>query len=53
QVKAVLKAGFDNVVDVVKRGDALRSAATRSEFKEEVIAIVRLVNILKQADFLR
>ncbi len=49
QVKAVLKAGFDNVVDVVKRGDALRSAATRSEFKEEVIAIVRLVNILKQA----
>jgi glycyl-tRNA synthetase beta chain len=49
QVKAVLKAGFDNVVDVIKRGDALRSAATRSEFKEEVIAIVRLVNILKQA----
>ncbi|GAG63803.1 unnamed protein product, partial [marine sediment metagenome] len=50
QVKAVLKAGFDNVVDVVKRGDALRSAATRPEFKEEVIAIVRLVNILKQAE---
>ena len=50
QVKAVLKAAFDNVVDVVKRGDALRSAATRPEFKEEVIAIVRLVNILKQAE---
>ncbi len=50
QIKAVLKAGFDNVVDVVKRGDALRSTATRPEFKEEVIAIVRLVNILKQAE---
>jgi glycyl-tRNA synthetase beta chain len=50
QVKAILKASFDNVVDVVKRGDALRSAATEPEFKEEVIAIVRLVNILKQAE---
>ncbi len=49
QVKAVLKVGFDNVVDVVKRGEALRSVATRPEFKEEVIAMVRLVNILKQA----
>jgi glycyl-tRNA synthetase beta chain len=50
QIKAVLKAGFDRVVDVVKRANALRSAATRPEFKEEVIAIVRLVNILKQAE---
>ncbi|MFQ5835335.1 MAG: glycine--tRNA ligase subunit beta [bacterium] len=50
EIKAVLKAGFDDVVDVIKRGDALGSAATRPEFKEEVIAIVRLVNILKQAE---
>lgn len=49
QIKAVLEVGYDKVGEVVKRGDALYRASLREKFKEEVIAIVRLINILKQA----
>mgnify|MGYP000135467148 CR=1 FL=1 len=50
QIKAVLKVGFDDIDDVVKRAEALHTLSLRKEFKEEVIAIVRLMNILKQAE---
>jgi len=50
QIRAVLKVTADDIDDVVKRGEALHRISSRREFKEEVIAIVRLMNILKQAD---
>ena len=49
QIRAVLKVDDHRPVSVIKRGEALLEAASREEFKEEVIAIVRLLNILKQA----
>ncbi|MEA1964563.1 MAG: glycine--tRNA ligase subunit beta [Candidatus Aerophobetes bacterium] len=49
QIKAVLKIGFDDINDTLKRGEALQKVSRRKEFKDEVIAIVRLLNILKQA----
>jgi len=50
QIKAVLKIGFDDVNDTLKRGEALHKVSQEEKFKEEVIAIVRLLNILKQAE---
>ncbi|MCD6473060.1 glycine--tRNA ligase subunit beta [Candidatus Aerophobetes bacterium] len=49
QIKAVLKIGFDDINDTIKRGEALYEVSQEKRFKEEVIAIVRLLNILKQA----
>ena len=49
EIKAVLGIGFADITDAVKRGEALGKISQRREFKDEVIAIVRLVNILKQA----
>lgn len=49
QIKAILKVDDGNPVKIVKRGEALSEAASREKFKEEVIAIVRLLNILTQA----
>jgi len=49
QIKAILKVDDEKPVRIIKRGEALLEAASREEFKEEVIAIVRLLNILKQA----
>ena len=49
EIKAVLSIGFTDITDAVKRGEALGKICQRREFKDEVIAIVRLVNILKQA----
>lgn len=50
QIKAILKVNDAQPVKIIKRGEALLKAASRKEFKEEVIAIVRLLNILKQAE---
>jgi len=50
QIKAILKIDDNKPVKIVKRGEALSKAASREEFKEEVIAIVRLLNILTQAE---
>lgn len=49
QIKAILKVDDTQPVRIIKRGEALLKAASGEEFKEEVIAIVRLLNILKQA----
>ena len=49
EIKAALSIGFTDITDAVKRGEALGKISQRREFKDEVIAIVRLVNILKQA----
>jgi len=50
QIKAILKIDDNKPVKIIKRGEALSKAASREEFKEEVIAIVRLLNILTQAE---
>ncbi|MEA3485725.1 MAG: glycine--tRNA ligase subunit beta, partial [Candidatus Aerophobetes bacterium] len=50
QIRAVERVNPDDIDDVVKRGKALHTLSPRREFKEEVIAIVRLMNILKQAE---
>jgi len=49
QIRAVLKVGFEDLQDVLKRAEALYKASLRENFKEEVIAIIRVMNILKQA----
>jgi len=49
QINAVMKVGKDDVVDLITRARALQRIATREEFKEEIVAIIRLLNILKQA----
>lgn len=49
QINAVMKVGKDDLVDLVTRARALQHIATREEFKEEIVAIIRLLNILKQA----
>lgn len=49
QIKAILKVDDTQPTIIIKRGEALLKAASREKFKEEVIAIVRLLNILKQA----
>ncbi len=50
QIKAILKVDDAQPVKIIKRGEALLQAASRKESKEEVIAIVRLLNILKQSE---
>jgi len=49
QIRSALKVGFDDVRNVVKRTEALHRASLRKGFREEVITIIRLMNILKQA----
>ncbi|GAI59327.1 unnamed protein product, partial [marine sediment metagenome] len=49
QIRAILKVDDTQPVRIIKRGEALLEAASREEFKQEVIAIVRLLNILRQA----
>jgi glycyl-tRNA synthetase beta chain len=49
EIRAVLNVGFADVTDAVERGEALGKICQRPEFKDEVIATVRLLNILKQA----
>jgi len=49
QIRAILKVNDTQPTIIIKRGEVLLEAASREEFKEEVIAIVRLLNILKQA----
>lgn len=49
RINAVIKINKDDLVDVVKRAKALQDVASKKNFKEQVIAIVRLLNILKQA----
>ncbi|MCD6318999.1 glycine--tRNA ligase subunit beta [Candidatus Aerophobetes bacterium] len=49
QIKAVIGVGIEYIPRVIKRGESLREIALRENFREEVIAIVRLLNILKQA----
>ncbi len=49
QIKAILRVDDTQPTIIIKRGEALLEAASREEFKEEVIAIVRLLNMLKQA----
>lgn len=50
EIKAVVGVGFDDPVDLIKRGEILHKILSREESKEEVIAIVRVLNILKQAN---
>ncbi len=50
QIKAVLGIGYNKVIETVKRGEVLYKASLGEKFKEEIIAIVRLINILKQAE---
>jgi len=50
EIKAVAGVGFDDPVDLIKRGEILHKILSREESKEEVIAIVRVLNILKQAN---
>ena len=49
QIKAVLRVDDEKPVEIITRGEALLEAASREKFKEEVIAIVRLLNMLRQA----
>lgn len=49
QINAVMEIDKDKVVDIVKRARALQNLAFREEFEEQVVAIVRLLNILRQA----
>ena len=49
QIKAVLKVDDAQPVGIIKRGEAILNAASRGRFREEVIAIVRLLNMLEQA----
>ena len=49
QIKAVVEVGIEYIPRVIKRGETLKEVALRENFREEVIAIVRLLNILKQA----
>lgn len=49
KINAIMGSSWDKPVDVIVRARALQSFSEREEFREEVIAIVRLLNILKQA----
>lgn len=50
EIKALMKVSFDDPVDLIKRGESLHKVLSQEKAKEEVIAIVRVLNILKQAD---
>ncbi|TES85511.1 glycine--tRNA ligase subunit beta, partial [Candidatus Aerophobetes bacterium] len=49
ETNAILSIGFADITDAVRRAEALGKISRRREFKDQVIAIVRLVNMLKQA----
>ncbi|MCD6574743.1 glycine--tRNA ligase subunit beta [Candidatus Aerophobetes bacterium] len=49
QVNALIKAGKDNFTDLFERAITLKYITSRKEFKQEGLAIIRLLNILKQA----
>jgi len=49
QVNALIKAGKDNFTDLFERAITLKYITSRREFKQEGLAIIRLLNILKQA----
>ena len=49
ETNAILGIGFADITDTVKRAEALGKISRKREFKDQVIAIVRLVNMLKQA----
>ncbi|NQS88838.1 glycine--tRNA ligase subunit beta [Patescibacteria group bacterium] len=50
QIKAVVEVGIEYIARVVKRGESLKKIALRKNFREEVIAIVRLLNMSKHAE---
>ncbi len=50
QIKAVVEVGIDYIPRVIKRGKSLKEIESRKNFQEEVIAIVRLLNMLKHAE---
>lgn len=49
ETNAILSIGFADITDALRRAEALGNISRRREFKDQVIAIVRLVNMLKQA----
>jgi len=49
ETNAILGIGFADITDAVRRAEALGKISRRREFRDQVIAIVRLVNMLKQA----
>ncbi len=50
QIKAVVEIGIEYIPRVIKRGKSLKEIESRKNFREEVIAIVRLLNMLKYAE---
>lgn len=50
QIEAVLGAGFDDLAHTLKRGRVLLELSRGENFREEVIALVRVVSILRQAE---
>lgn len=49
QINAVMKTETFNLVDIFSRAWTLKEIIQREDYKREVMAIIRLVNILKQA----
>lgn len=49
QINAAAKINKDNPTDFTSRAKALQSIASKKEFQKQIVAIVRLLNILKQA----
>lgn len=49
QINAVMRVGTFNVVDIFSRAQTLKEITEREDYKKEVLAIIRLINILKQA----
>ncbi len=49
ETNAILGIGFADITDAVRRAEALAKISLKRQFKDQVIAIVRLVNMLKQA----
>jgi len=49
QINAIMQVDKNNLVDIVKRAKALRQLVSQKEFEEEVVATVRVLNILRQA----
>ncbi|MBE0477562.1 glycine--tRNA ligase subunit beta [Candidatus Aerophobetes bacterium] len=48
-VNSIMQVDKNKPVDIIKRARAMQSLASREKFEEEIIAIVRLLSILKQA----
>ncbi len=49
RINAVMRVDKDNLVDLFARARALNRLSRQKEFDQELMAIVRLINILKQA----